>query len=169
MTGIPLVNHLADRVVAIEAWKSLGLLNKAVINLLSSLFGPPSHLEHQGGQYGCQTASNKVPIQHFYQHGNDSMEREPNSKVCPDNLSGKHAASSLASTCLPWQRSLSKVAFNVIVLSNSCFIVLMITGLLCGCDDYQSPLGYLWYADTFSQFNARINDWHPPLVRKYPT
>ena len=47
-SGLPSVNRLAVRSVAVEAWKCLGALGNTSFDPLSSIFGHPRDFDHQG-------------------------------------------------------------------------------------------------------------------------
>ena len=73
-SGLPSVNQLAIRSVAVEAWKSLGPQSNTCHNPLTSIFGPPVGSNTRAGERGYQKTGNKIPYPLLHQLGNSYLE-----------------------------------------------------------------------------------------------
>ena len=113
-SGLPSVNRLAVKSVAIEAWKSLGPQCKADVNPLTSLFGPPVSSCTRASNLGRRKPATKFPVKMFINVATTLWNSNQHLRSAASIGAAKQAASSLAEACPLWSLVLIWLCFDLI-------------------------------------------------------
>ena len=95
-SGLPSVNHLAIRSVAVEAWKSLGPWANVNDNLLASIFGPPLASCTRAGEQGIRKLATRFPTQTFINSATTIWSSCAQLRSAPSIEAAKWVATTLA-------------------------------------------------------------------------
>ena len=157
--GLPSVNRLAVKSVAIEVWKSLGPSGRANVSPLTSLFGQPISSNTRAGDSGIRNPATRFPMRTFIDVATTLWNGNQLLRSAPSIVAAKRVASFIAEACPLWS-SYSHGWFSHINFAHWTFVYFC----FCSCDDYHPLVVYLgtqtFYPLILRAFNKRFTHSH---------
>ena len=113
-TGLPSVNRLTIRSVAIEAWKALGPLSSGSDNSpLASTFGQPVTFCTRAGDSGVRRMATKFPMNTFVNTATTVWKQHPSLRTAQTIREAKEIATAIAMASPFWWSSFPSIPSNL--------------------------------------------------------
>ena len=98
-SGLPSVNCLAIKSIAVEAWKSLGPHGNAITHPLTSIFGPPITSSTRAGDNGLRRPATRFPVRSFIDSATLVWKASHQLRSAPTVGVAKRVATSFVEAC----------------------------------------------------------------------